>query len=94
MINKVKKYISAVPRSTKSTIILLGGTMLVIFYLSATKLDPPLIVAEEKVWPVSAQKVAIEVVYLDTQLVGQKRAKLSLRQRLMVGQALLLIGKK
>jgi len=71
MINKVKKYISAVPRSTKATIILLAGTVLVIFYLSATKLDPPLIVAEEKVWPVSAQQAEYQDIQPQLRLFGE-----------------------
>jgi len=71
MINKVKKYISEIPRSTKAIIILLTGTVLFIFYLSATKLDPPLIVAKEKVWPVSAQQAEYKDVQPQLRLFGE-----------------------
>ena len=71
MINRIKILFLELKRSTKSMLILLGITSMVIFYLSATKPEPELLVMEEKVWPVSAQIIKYADVQPQLKLFGE-----------------------
>ena len=71
MINKIKILFLELKRSTKSMLILLGFTSMVIFYLSATKPEPELLVMEEKVWPVSALIIKYADVQPQLKLFGE-----------------------
>jgi RND family efflux transporter MFP subunit len=92
MINKVKKYISEIPRSTKATIILLTGTVLFIFYLSATKPAPPATIIKEKVWPVSAQQAEYKDIQPQLKLFGEIIASRRSELRAFVGGQVTQVG--
>ena len=92
MINKVKKYISEILRSNKATIILLTGTVLFIFYLSATKPEPPMTIIKEKVWPVSAQQAEYKDIQPQLKLFGEIIASRRSELRAFVGGQVTQVG--
>ena len=54
MNSKKKNFLNQVFKRSIPTLILVGFTVLFIFYLMATKTEPEIIDAPEKVWPIEA----------------------------------------
>jgi len=71
MINLIKNRILGLQKSTKSMLILLSFTVMVIFYLAASKPEAELLMIEEKVWPVAAQIVKHADVQPQLKLFGE-----------------------
>ncbi len=54
MNSEKKNFLNQVFKRSKATLILVGFTVLFIFYLMTTKTEPEIIDAPEKVWPIEA----------------------------------------
>tara|TARA_B110000438_G_scaffold115539_1_gene113194 strand:- start:5197 stop:6315 length:1119 start_codon:yes stop_codon:yes gene_type:complete len=92
MINSIKTLFLELKRSTKSMLILLGFTAIVIFYLSATKPDPELVIFEEKIWPVSAQTIQYKDIQPQLKLYGEILSSRRSELRALVGGQITKVG--
>jgi len=66
-----KNFLNQVFKRSKSTLILVGFTVLFIFYLMTTKTEPEIIDAPEKVWPIEAAVAEYKNITPQLKLYGE-----------------------
>ena len=71
MNSEKKNFLNQVFKRSKSTLILVGFTVLFIFYLMTTKTEPEIIDAPEKVWPIEAAVAEYKNITPQLKLYGE-----------------------
>ena len=71
MNSEKKNFLNQVFKRSKSTLILVGFTVLFIFYLMTTKTEPEIIDAPEKVWPIEAAVAEYKNITPQLKLFGE-----------------------
>ena len=67
----IKNFISNTFNKSKATLIVIGLTALIIFYLNATKTDTEIVDVSEKIWPISAIQAEYKNTTPNLKLFGE-----------------------
>ena len=67
----IKNFLSNTFNRSKATLIVIGLTALIIFYLNATKTDTEIVDVSEKIWPISAVPAEYKNTLPNLKLFGE-----------------------
>ena len=88
----IKNFLSNTFNRSKATLIVIGLTALIIFYLNATKTGTEIVDAPEKLWPINATQAEYKNITPNLKLFGEITSARRSDLRVSVGGQVIEVG--